>query len=109
MDLAKEERCEFMPFLSPRKVISKDGHVRAMEFARTEQDDDGNWIEDDEQIVRLKADFVISAFGSGLSDPEGKTAGWTDRTGPWGQFPACQLYVLSKRGFPLENVNASLF
>lgn len=43
-----------------------------MEFCRTEQDDDGNWIEDLDQTIRLKANFVISAFGSGLDDPEGK-------------------------------------
>ena len=36
-----------------------------------EQDDNGVWLEDEEQIVTLKANFVISAFGSGLSDNEG--------------------------------------
>lgn len=44
-----------------------------MEFCRTEQDENGQWIEDKEQTTRLKANFVISAFGSGLYDPEGKT------------------------------------
>ena len=29
-------------------------------------------MEDEEQTVRLKANFVISAFGSGLSDAEGE-------------------------------------
>lgn len=28
-------------------------------------------MEDEEQTVRLKANFIISAFGSGLSDAEG--------------------------------------
>ena len=37
MDLAREEMCEFLPFLSPRKVIVKAGKVTAMEFCRTEQ------------------------------------------------------------------------
>ena len=41
-----------------------------MEFARTEMTDDGSWIEDEEQIVRLKANYVISAFGSGLKDTD---------------------------------------
>lgn len=73
MELAKEEKCEFLPFLSPRKVIVKDGKIVAMQFVRTEQDETGNWVEDEEQVVRLKADVVISAFGSVLSDPKGKT------------------------------------
>ena len=43
-----------------------------MEFVRTEQDDDGNWVEDEEETVRVKADYIISAFGSGLNNSEGK-------------------------------------
>lgn len=42
-----------------------------MEFYRNEQDENGVWAEDHEQITRLKANFVISAFGSGLHDAEG--------------------------------------
>jgi len=71
MELAKEERCEFLPFLSPRKVVLRSGHIVAMEFVRTEQGSDGNWKEDEDQVVRLKADVVISAFGSVLSDSKG--------------------------------------
>ena len=33
---------------------------------------DGAWIEDEEQTVKLKADFVISAFGSELGDKDGE-------------------------------------
>ncbi|XP_063284409.1 dihydropyrimidine dehydrogenase [NADP(+)] isoform X1 [Pelobates fuscus] len=69
VELAKEEKCEFFPFLSPRKVILKGGKISAMEFIRTEQDEEGNWVEDEDQIVLLKAEVVISAFGSVLSDP----------------------------------------
>ncbi|KAF7243421.1 Dihydropyrimidine dehydrogenase [NADP(+)] [Varanus komodoensis] len=72
MELAKEEKCEFLPFLSPRKVILKGRKIVAMEFVRTEQDEDGNWNEDQDQVFRLKANVVISAFGSILSDPKGK-------------------------------------
>lgn len=43
-----------------------------MEFCRTEQDDKGNWIIDSDQTVRLKANYVISAFGSGLYESDGK-------------------------------------
>ena len=39
-----------------------------MEFHRTEQDDDGNWIVDHDQIIKVKANFIISAFGSGLTN-----------------------------------------
>lgn len=72
MEVAKEEKCEFLPFLSPREVIKKDGRVVGLRFCRTEQQDDGTWIVDEEQIVHLKADFIISAFGSMLNDPEGE-------------------------------------
>ncbi|XP_030629124.1 dihydropyrimidine dehydrogenase [NADP(+)] [Chanos chanos] len=70
MELAKEEKCEFLPFLSPREVIVKNGRITALQFCRTEQTDSGDWIEDEDQIVRLKADYIISAFGSMLSDPD---------------------------------------
>lgn len=43
-----------------------------MEFCRTEQDDKGDWIIDSDQTVRLKANYVISAFGSGLYESDGK-------------------------------------
>ena len=37
MELAREEMCELMPFLSPRKVIVKAGKICAIEFCRTFQ------------------------------------------------------------------------
>ena len=37
MELAREEKCEFLPFLSPKKVILKGDKIAAMEFYRTEQ------------------------------------------------------------------------
>ena len=51
--------------------MSKNGKVDRMEFVRTEQDDDGNWIEDEEEIIVIKANYIISAFGSGLTDNQG--------------------------------------
>ncbi|XP_030852787.1 dihydropyrimidine dehydrogenase [NADP(+)] [Strongylocentrotus purpuratus] len=84
MDVAREERCEFMPFLSPRKVILKGGRIAALELCRTEQDDEDNWIEDEEQTTRLKADFIISAFGSTLLNEEVKTALSPIRFNRWG-------------------------
>ncbi|KAI0213729.1 Dihydropyrimidine dehydrogenase [NADP(+)] [Lamellibrachia satsuma] len=70
MELAMKEHCEFMPFMLITKVIKKGDRISGIEFARTEQDEEGNWISDTDQMIRLKADYVISAFGSGLSDPD---------------------------------------
>lgn len=72
MDLAKEEKCEFLPFLNPKKIHLKNDRITSIEFRRTEQTDNGEWIDDEDQVVSLKADFVISAFGSGLTDANGQ-------------------------------------
>lgn len=91
VELAREEKCEFIPFMTPAKVNIKDGKVNcysaltvpprltfssirsnqisSMVLNRTEQLDNGEWIEDSEQSTTLKANYVISAFGSGLYDP----------------------------------------
>ncbi|XP_067640028.1 dihydropyrimidine dehydrogenase [NADP(+)] isoform X3 [Eurosta solidaginis] len=68
VELAREEWCELLPFLAPSKVIVKDKKIRAMEFYRTEIDDNGKLSVDKEQPTTLKADYIISAFGSGLND-----------------------------------------
>ena len=73
-ELAKQEKCEFVPFLSPQEVMMKNGRIGGMKFLRTEQDDSGRWVDDPEQITTLKCDFVISAFGSGLYSSEIKDA-----------------------------------
>ena len=74
MELAQEEKCELMPFHAPQEVIvGANGKICGIRFCRTEQDHDtGRWIEDEEQVVRLKTDYVISAFGSRLSDANGR-------------------------------------
>ncbi|KAK6763293.1 hypothetical protein RB195_023846 [Necator americanus] len=66
IDVAREEKCEFMPFCSPRNVNMKDGKIVSVVFVKTDQDSRGNWYEDEEQTITLKADYVISAFGSTL-------------------------------------------
>ncbi|XP_069686941.1 dihydropyrimidine dehydrogenase [NADP(+)] isoform X1 [Periplaneta americana] len=68
VELAHEEKCEFIPFQSPKQVIVKGNKIVAIEFYRTEQDENGKWVEDKEQVTRLKANYIISAFGSGLYD-----------------------------------------
>ena len=85
MELAKEEKCEFLPFLSPNKVNVKNNRIVSMEFFRTEVDDNGNCVEDKEQTVKLRADFIISAFGSGLFDDRVLKALSPLKLSPWGQ------------------------
>lgn len=68
LELARIEKCEFIPFQSPRQVITRNGKIVAIEFCRTEETENGDWLEDEDQVCRLKADFVISAFGSGLQN-----------------------------------------
>lgn len=94
MELAKEEQCEFLPFLSPHEVIIKNGRIAGLQFCRTEQTEEGDWLEDQEQVVRLKADYIISAFGSMLSDPQGNSI--VDLSSG--------LYVLHQGGLKYENV-----
>ncbi|XP_023247062.1 dihydropyrimidine dehydrogenase [NADP(+)] isoform X2 [Copidosoma floridanum] len=84
MELARDEKCEFIPFASPRKVIVKGSRITAIEFYRTEQDENGEWKEDEDQLVRLKANFVISAFGSGLYDTSVKSALEPVKLNRWG-------------------------
>uniref|UniRef100_A0AC35UG89 Dihydropyrimidine dehydrogenase [NADP(+)] n=1 Tax=Rhabditophanes sp. KR3021 TaxID=114890 RepID=A0AC35UG89_9BILA len=84
MELAREEKCEFLPFMSPRKINTKDGKIVSIEFAKTEQDDEGNWYEDDEQRLTLKVDYVISAFGSTLLDKNVTDAMLPVKLNKWG-------------------------
>lgn len=75
VSLAIEEKCEFIPFVSPKKVLLSEGdnkRILGMEFYRTELvDDTSDKVEiDEEQFLRLKADFIISAFGSHIEDED---------------------------------------
>jgi len=70
MELAREEMCEFLPFLAPREVTVRGERVAALTFARTEQLEDGSWVEDEDQLMTLKCDHIISAFGSQLQDED---------------------------------------
>lgn len=72
VELAREEKCEFIPFMSPMRVIVKNGKIAGMQFCRNEQDSNGKWIEDRDQTSTIKANYVISAFGSGLHDTDGE-------------------------------------
>jgi len=63
-ELAKEERCEFLPYMQPKQVVVKNGRIVALELFKMEKGDDGEYHIDEDQFIRLKCDFVISAFGS---------------------------------------------
>ncbi len=56
------------------QVLTKDGHVTGLVLCRTEQTDAGEWVEDEEQVVSLKCNYIISAFGSHLASDEVKSA-----------------------------------
>lgn len=70
VDLAKNEAAEFLPFKEPRGVVrNADGRIVAIEFYHTDIDEHGAYYTDTEQWTRIKADFVISAFGAVLAEP----------------------------------------
>lgn len=71
MQLAVEENCEFIPFQSPKSVQTDGVRITGMTFNRNELQDDGSWIEDEDQVLKMRCDFVISAFGSSLYDKNG--------------------------------------
>jgi hypothetical protein len=77
MELARQEMCEFLPFMSPHDVVINPTTKRIshLVLARNEQDDTtGEWSIDEEQTLKKKCDFVISAFGSALYSEDIKTA-----------------------------------
>lgn len=77
--LAVKERVELMPYAQPVRILvhgstsSAPGRVRAVVFRRTDKDDDGRWTtavgdgDDDADEMTLRADAVVSAFGSRVS------------------------------------------
>ena len=61
-----------MAFLSPKYVEVKDVNILCVSFCRTEQNESVEWTEDADQVVKLKVNYIISAFGSFVSDYESK-------------------------------------
>lgn len=85
VEAAKEERCEFMPFCSPYKINTNfQNKITSMEFFKTELNESNEWIEDKEQVIKLKCDYVISAFGSTLTDDAIKRAIEPVKLNRWG-------------------------
>ena len=68
VDVARWERCEFLPYCEPKRVLTKGGRIVGLEMYKMEKDSSGVWRADDDQFIRVKCDFVISAFGSRVSE-----------------------------------------
>eukprot|EP00055_Hartaetosiga_balthica_P016130 m.100279 g.100279 ORF g.100279 m.100279 type:complete len:997 (-) comp9043_c3_seq1:97-3087(-) len=67
VEMTAEEQVDFLPYSLPKKVIldEKTGRVRALELYKTELSEDGSKCEiDEDQFIRIKCDFIVSAFGS---------------------------------------------
>jgi len=85
-----------MPFASPYKVnANTQNKITSIEFYRTEQDEHNEWVEDKDQIIKLKCDSVISAFGSTLSEDSVKTALDPIKFKRWG-LPEVDPITMSK-------------
>lgn len=69
-DLAKDEKCEFIPFCLPKSVVKRNGKIAAMELYKTDYNDKEDVVVDEDQFIRLKCDFIVSAFGSTLASAE---------------------------------------
>lgn len=107
VEAAKEEKCEFIPFMSPQEVIIKDGRIAGLRLCRTEQLDNGDWIEDEEQISQLKANFIISAFGSDLYDENVKNAMNGVKLNRWG-LPEVDTKTMQSVSLPSVFVGGDL-
>ena len=84
--LAKNERAEFLPYCQPKRVnVNKEtGKISSIEMWKMEKNDDGSWARDDDQILTLKCDYIISAFGSALGDISEEIKSVAD-INSWGQ------------------------
>lgn len=89
MELAKQEKCEFLPFMSPHDVVVNPvtKRISHLVLARNEQNEEtGEWFVDDEQTLKKKCDFIISAFGSALYSEDVKSALQGVKMNRWGNI-----------------------
>lgn len=67
--MAREEDTEFLPYSQPKKIILNDaGRLVGIELCKMERDEHGNYFEDEDQRLKVKCDFIVSAFGSTTTD-----------------------------------------
>ena len=67
-DIPKKEGVEVLPYCTPNEVVCRDGKVFLVEFLKMEKNAEGRWVPDEDQSLRIKCQFVISAFGSMVGD-----------------------------------------
>ena len=71
VEAGKIEGCEFLPYHQPKRVITgADGKIVALELYKMEKDDQGRYSIDEDQYLKVKCDFIISAFGSAVESEE---------------------------------------
>eukprot|EP00667_Euglena_gracilis_P001361 EG_transcript_1360 len=68
-DIPKRDGVEVLPYCSPSQCILRDGHIALVEFHKMEKAADGHWAPDEDQLLRIRCQFVISAFGSHVGSP----------------------------------------
>ncbi len=69
VEVAKDENCEFLPYHLPKRVIvDKDGRITALELFKMEKNAKGDYEIDEDQFLKVKCDFIISAFGSAVEN-----------------------------------------
>jgi len=67
--LAKEERVEFLPYCQPKQVLrDATGKIVGIELWKMEKNAAGEYTKDADQVIKVKCDFIISAFGSTTED-----------------------------------------
>lgn len=59
------EQVDLIPYCAPKAaILNDDGKVKIVEFYKQEKGLDGQYYTDPEQYIRLKCDYLITAFGS---------------------------------------------
>jgi len=69
-EAVKEEQCDVMPNCSPKQVIIREGRIAALELYKTDVDSEGRTIIEEDNFIRLKCDYIISAFGSTVASQQ---------------------------------------
>ena len=70
VELAMHEKCEFLPYCTPKQVILRDGKIYALEMYKMEKGDDGQYFKDEDQTIKVRCDYIVSAFGSHVGSEE---------------------------------------
>lgn len=63
-DPALQEKINFIPYLSPKSVITQNNLVTAVEFNEYLPNKEGKYETLKDEVRKLKCDFLITAFGS---------------------------------------------